>query len=66
MGKPLWKNAILGTLKNLFLYSKKVSFLSTTLLNLISSLVLTKTKKRENLAFFDQKHGLTPLGKGDF
>ena len=48
-----------------FYTQKTVSFLSRTLLNLISSLVLTKAKKRE-LVFFDQKHGLTPLGKCDF
>ena len=49
-----------------FLWRKKVSFLSRTLLNIISSLTLTKNKLIKKSAFFDQKHGLTPLEKYDF
>ena len=52
--------------KKFLLLLKKVSFLSRTLLNLFSSLVLTKTKERKNWHFFAQKHGLTPLEKYDF
>ena len=57
MGYPLWKNAILGLWKIWFLYSTKVSFLSRTLLNLISSLILTKTKIRENWHFLTNSMG---------
>ena len=49
----------------LFLWSKKVSFLSRTLLNLVSSLILTE-KNHEKIGIFEQKHGLTPLEKCDF
>ena len=45
------------------LYSQKVFFLSRTLLNLISILILTETKKLIKIAFFDQEHGLTSLEK---
>jgi len=48
-----------------FLWPKKVSFLSRTLLNVIFNLILTKNKERRN-TFFDQNHGLTPLEKCDF
>ena len=49
-----------------FLWPKKVSFLSRTLLNIISSLILTENNSRKKTTFFDQKHGLTPLEKCDF
>ena len=49
-----------------FLWPKKVSFLSGTLLNIISSLILTENNSRKKTTFFDQKHGLTPLEKCDF
>ena len=42
-----------------------VSFLSKTLLNIISSLILRENQE-EKFTFFDQKHGLTPLEKCDF
>ena len=44
-----------------FLWPKKVSFLSRTLLNIICSLSFEKKN-----TFFDQKHGVTPLEKFDF
>ena len=49
-----------------FLWPKKVSFRSRTLLNIISSLILTENNSRKTTTFFDQKHGLTPLEKCDF
>ena len=49
-----------------FLWPKKVSFRSGTLLNIISSLILTEDNSRKKTTFFDQKHGLTPLEKCDF
>ena len=49
-----------------FYTQKKVSFLPGTLLNLISSLVLSDNKKMKKLAFFNQKYGLIPLEKCDF
>ena len=49
-----------------FLGPKKVSFRSGTLLNIISSLILTETTQEKQNTFFDQKHGLTPLEKCDF
>ena len=48
-----------------FLWPKKASFLSRTLLNIFGNLILTKNKKRKN-TFSYQKHGLTPLKKWDF
>ena len=48
-----------------FLWPKKVSVLSRTFLNIISSLILRENKKRNN-TIFDQKYGLTPLEKCDF
>ena len=45
--------------------TKKVSFLSKTLLNIISSLILTENNNKK-ITFSDQKHGLTPLEKCDF
>ena len=54
---------ILGTLKNVVFI---VSFLSRTSLNLISSPFLTENKSRKKIAFFDQKHRLTPLEKSHF
>ena len=62
----LEKYNFLGLSKLLFLYSKKVSFLSGTFLNLISSLILSENKKMKKLAFLDQNYGLTPLEKFDF
>ena len=50
----------------IFLGPKKVSFRSRTLLNIISSLILTENNARKKTTFFDQNHGLTPLGKCDF
>ena len=50
----------------LFLQSKKVSFLSRTLLNLVSRLILTEKKNNEKIGIFEQKHGLTSLEKCDF
>ena len=53
--------------KKVFFYSQKRFFSSTQLLRgVISSLILTKSKWRKNLAFFVQKHGFTPLKKCDF
>ena len=49
-----------------FLWPKKVSFRSRTLLNIICSLTLTENNSRKKTLFFDQKHGLTPLEKCDF
>ena len=49
-----------------FLGPKKVSFLSRTLFNNISGLILTENNSRKKTTFFDQKHGLTPLEKCDF
>ena len=48
-----------------FLWPKKVSSLSRTLLNIVSSLILRENQKEE-FTFFDQKLGLTPLEKCDF
>ena len=48
-----------------FLWPKKVSFLSRTLLNIISRLILTENTKKKN-TFSDQRRGLTPLEKCDF
>ena len=56
----------LGLRKIDFLWAKKVSFPSITLLNIISSLILTENNSRKKTTFFDQKHGLTPLEKCDF
>ena len=50
----------------ILLWSKKVSFLSRTLLNLISSPFLTENKKRKKIKFFYQKSGLTPFEKYGF
>ena len=56
-----------GTLKDyIFLWPKKVSFRFRTLLNIISSVILTENNSRKKTKFFDQKHGLTPLEKCDF
>ena len=49
-----------------FLWLKKVSFVSRTVLNIISSLILTENNSRKKTTFFDLKHGLTPLEKCDF
>ena len=62
---PFGKMLFLGIERLKFLWPKKVSFLSRTLLNIISSLILTENIKRNN-TFFDQKHGLTSLEKCDF
>ena len=56
----------LGLRKIDFLWAKKVSFLSRTLLNIISSLILTENNSRKKTTFFDQNHGLTRLEKCDF
>ena len=56
----------LGLKKIDFLWRKKISFLSRTGLNIISSLILTENNARKKTTFFDQKHGLTSLGKCDF
>ena len=57
---------VLGLKKIDFLWPKKVSFLFRTLLNIISSLILTENNSRKKNIFFDQKHGLTPSKKSDF
>ena len=50
--------------KKIFFHSqKKVSFLSRSLFILISSYILSIKKTMKKLAFFDQKHKLTPLEK---
>ena len=46
--------------------AKKDCFLSRTLLNIISSLIMRENQKRKKITFFDQKHELTPLEKCDF
>ena len=48
-----------------FIVKKKFFFLSRTLLPLLQVLFLAK-KIMKRIAFFDQKHGLTPLEKCDF
>ena len=53
---PFGKFRFSSLKKNLFLQSKNVSFLSRTLLHLISI----------EIEFVDQKHGLIPLKKCDF
>ena len=45
-----------------FFSPKKVSILSRTLLNIISSLIVTENKQRKKL-LFSPKQGLTPLEK---
>ena len=58
MGLPFWKNAIFWDFVQFCFYSqKKVFFLSRTLLNLVSSLILSENK---------YMNGLTPLAKSDF
>ena len=52
--------------KLLFFYSKIVSFLSRTSWNIICRLILPLKKKKENFAFFDKNHGLTPLQNCQF
>ena len=54
---PLEKCHFLRPSKNFLIVKKKVSFLSRTSLNLISSLFLTENKSRKKIAFFDQKQG---------
>ena len=49
-----------------FLGPKKFPFLSHTLFNIISGLILTENNSRKKTKFFDQKHGLTRLEKCDF
>ena len=67
MDLPFWKNAIFGDFVKFCFYSqRKVFFLPRTLLNLVSSLILSENKHMKKLAFLDQKHGLTPLAKSDF
>ena len=50
-------------LENVVFIVKKVSFLSRTLSNLVSSLILTEKKNNEKIGIFEQKHGLTSLEK---
>ena len=59
---PFGKVRFWGRWKMLFLVSK-VFFLSRTLLNLMSNLILTENKNWKKVHFFYQKHGLTPLEK---
>ena len=56
----------LGLKKIDLLWPKQVTLPSGTLLNIISSLILTEKNSRKKTTFFDQKHGLTPLEKCDF
>ena len=60
------KIPFLGLWKILFLYSKQLSLLSTTLLHVIYSLCFDQNQIKKELAFFDQNHGLTPLENWDF
>ena len=53
-------------LENVVFIVKKVSFLSRTLSNLVSSLILTEKKNNEKIGIFEQKHGLTSLEKCNF
>ena len=62
---PFGKMRFLG-LKNIdFLWPKKVSFLSRTLLNIIFSLILTKNNSRKNYIFWP-KAWVNPFGKMRF
>ena len=64
---PFGKMRFFGTLKDYIFYGqKKVSFLSRTLFNITSGLILTEKNSRKKNTYFDQKHRLTPLGKCDF
>ena len=54
---------VLDFQKFFFLRTKKVSFFSAKSESIISRLILIKFKLRKKLAFFGQKHGLTPLRK---
>ena len=47
-------------------WPKEVSFLYRTLLNIISSFILTENLTKEKITFFDPKRGLTPLEKCNF
>ena len=62
---PLEKSDFQGFEILKFLWPKKVSFLSRTLLNIICNLILTENKKRKS-TFFGQNHAITPLEKCDF
>ena len=62
---PLKKCYFLDFEKYCFLRSKKVSFSCAKLEDIISRLSLIKFKLRKKMAFFAQKHGLTPLKKCD-
>ena len=60
---PFKKCDCLDFEKFYFLTTKKVSFFSAKSESIISRLILIKFKLRKKLAFFGQKHGLTPLEK---
>ena len=49
-----------------FLWPKKVSFLSRTLLNIISSLILTENNSRKKNYIFLRKAWVNPFGKMRF
>ena len=50
---PLWKNAIFWTYKDWIFYGRKSSFfVSRTLLNIISSLILTENNSRKKYIFW--------------
>ena len=55
---PLKKCDLLDFEKRCFLQSKRFRNFS-----IISTLILTKSEQIKKMAFFDQKHGLTPLKK---
>ena len=60
---PLKKNAIFWTLKSfVFLGSKKVSF-SLQIKKALFLVLFWSNLSKEKMAFFCQKHGLTPLKK---
>ena len=52
--------------KSMFILSRKACFLTRTSPNTFSGCILHKTKRSQNLKFFAQNHGLTPLQKCQF
>ena len=65
---PVWKNAILGTLKTFVVFCKKSFFSFWKIIKPYckSYFDQKQRKKLKIFAFFDQKHGITPLEKCDF
>ena len=60
---PLKKCDLLDFEKGCFLQSKRFLLSLQCNLSIISTLILTKSEQIKKMAFFDQKHGLTPLKK---